>query len=85
MKKKWSLIYLSDLTQLQTWLEDQAREGWLLEDAGGGNTHGAAPCFAHFVRGGGGAVRCRLVPMRTEGGGILVSNIPEPGWAMLIN
>lgn len=48
-------------------------------------TRGAVPCFAHFVRGGGGAVRCRLVPMRTGGGGILVSNIPEPGWAMLIN
>ena len=30
MKKKWSLIYLNDLTQLQTWLEDQAAQGWYL-------------------------------------------------------
>ena len=76
-------VHLYDPVQLQTWLEDQARRGWLLEDAGGGNTYGVSPCFAHFVRGEGGAVRCRLVPMRTEGGGILVSNIPEPGRDML--
>lgn len=71
-------VHLYDAVQLQSWLEDQARAGWRLEDAGGGNTYGVFPCFAHFVRGDG-AVRYRLVPMRTEGGGIMVANIPEPG------
>jgi len=74
-------VHLYDTAQLQAWLEDQAARGWYLEDAGGGNTYGILPCFAYFIRGGE-AARYRLIPMRTEGGGILRANIPEPDQGM---
>lgn len=56
MKKKWSLIYLNDLTQLQTWLEDQAAQGWYLAGCHLGS-------IAVFRREERRAVRYRLEPI----------------------
>lgn len=56
MKKKWSLIYLNDLAQLQTWLEDQAAQGWYLAGCHLGS-------IAVFRRDERRAVRYRLEPI----------------------
>lgn len=81
--KRTRYVHLYDTAQIQAWLEDQAAQGWFLEDAGGMDNWASSLCFGSFAAGPARAVRFRMVPMRTEGGGAFTANIPEPGRDML--